>query len=156
MGAFDTGEHRNDRKAGRWPQAAASAVLFRGEAVLLVERGSEPGKGLWSLPGGLIEPGETAEDAARRETHEETGLVAHIEGLAGVYDIIDRDEAGTVVLHYVIACYFGRADDGEPRARRDVREARFFALDKIRDLPLTKGAQFVIEEAWRRLAASVR
>ena len=60
------------------------------------------------------------------------------------------------MLHYVIACYFGRADDGEPRARGDAREARFFALDKARDLPLTKGTQFVIEEAWRLLAASVR
>jgi len=155
MGVFETGEYRDDRQTGRWPRAAASAVLFRGEAVLLVERGGDPAKGLWSLPGGAIEPGETAQDAARREAHEETGLIAHIEGLAGVYDVIDRDEAGAVVLHYVIACYFGRADDGEPHARGDASEARFFALDKIRDLPLTKGTQFVIEEAWRLLAASV-
>ncbi len=138
---------------GPWPRAAASAVLFRGEAVLLVERNHGPSEGLWSLPGGSIEAGETAEDAARRETHEETGLTCHIEGLAGVYDIIDRDEAGTVVLHYVIATYFGRADDGEPRAREDVRAARFVALDALKELPLTHGTRFVIEEAWQRLAA---
>ena len=155
MGAFNTGEHKEGSGNTNWPRAAASAVLFRGEAVLLIERSSSPAEGLWSLPGGAIEMGETAEDATRREVHEETGLIAHIEGLAGVYDVIDRDEAGAVVLHYVIVCYYGRADDGEPSARSDAHQARFFALDKIRDLPLTKGTQFVIEEAWRLLAASV-
>src|SRR5689334_9694358 len=98
--------------AGPWPRAAASAVMFRYESVLLVLRDKEPAKDLWSLPGGAIEAGETAEDAARREVEEETGLIAHIEGLAGVYDVIDHDAAGKVVLHYVIASYFGRADDG--------------------------------------------
>ena len=139
---------------GPWPRAAASAVLFRGEAVLLVERDRGPSAGMWSLPGGSIEVGETAEDAARREVREETGLIAHISGLAGVHDIVDRDEAGTVVLHYVIATYFGRADDGEPQARDDVRAARFVALDGFEALPMTEGTRFVIEEAWRLLAAS--
>ena len=140
---------------GPWPRAGASAVLFRGEAVLLVERGGGPSAGLWSLPGGCIEPGETAEDAARREVREETGLDPHISGLAGVYDIIDRDGDGAVVLHYVLATYFGRADDGEPRAAGDARNARFFALDKLGDLPMTRGTRFVIDEAWRLLAGSV-
>ena len=143
----------DERERGPWPRAAASAVLFRGEAVLLVMRGAGPSEGLWSLPGGSIEAGETAEDAARREVEEETGLTSHIEGLAGVYDIIDRDAAGAVVLHYVIATYFGRADDGEPRARGDAREARFFALDKLAELPTTHGARHVIDTAWRLLAA---
>ncbi len=136
-----------------WPRAAASAVLFRGESVLLVERAEGPSEGLWTLPGGSIEFGETAEDAARREVHEETGLTSHIEGLAGVYDVIDHDEEGKVVLHYVIATYFGRADDGEPQARSDVREARFVALDTVKNLKLTHGTQFVVEHAWRLLAA---
>jgi len=137
-----------------WPRAAASAVLFRGEAVLLVERDKGPSAGLWTLPGGCIELGETAEDAARREVREETGLIAHIEGLAGVYDIIDHDEAGKVVLHYVIATYYGRADDGEPRAKSDIREARLFALDKVKDLPLTHGTRFVVENAWHLLTSA--
>jgi 8-oxo-dGTP diphosphatase len=141
------------RSAGPWPKAAASAVLFRGEAVLLIERGAGHNEGLWSLPGGSIELGETAEDAARREVEEETGLICKIEGLAGVYDVIDHDEAGKVALQYVIATYYGRADDGEPRARHDVRQAQFFALDATKDLKLTEGTQFVIEHAWQLLAA---
>ena len=95
--------HDDAKRDGSWPKAAASAVLFRGESVLLVERSSEPATGCWSLPGGVIGAGETAEDAARRETHEETGLYAHMEGLAGVYDVIDRDDNGNVVLHYPTA-----------------------------------------------------
>jgi ADP-ribose pyrophosphatase YjhB (NUDIX family) len=139
--------------AGKWPRAASSAVLFRYESVLLIERGSGIYEGLWSLPGGAIEIGETAEEAARREVEEETGLIAKIEGLAGVHDVIDHDEDGKVVLQYVIATYYGRADDGEPRARDDAREARFVALDKVKDLKLTEGTQFVIEHAWQLLAA---
>jgi ADP-ribose pyrophosphatase YjhB (NUDIX family) len=146
-------DDRDDKKVGPWPRAAASAVLFRGDAVLLVERADPPSEGLWSLPGGAIEAGETAEDAARREVEEETGLICHIEGLAGVYDVIDRDAAGAVVLHYVIASYYGRADDGEPRAKADVREARFVALDRVKDLPMTHGTRHVIETAWQMLAA---
>jgi ADP-ribose pyrophosphatase YjhB (NUDIX family) len=129
-------------------------VLFRGDSVLLVERGGAPAEGLWSLPGGSIEPGETAEDAARREVREEAGLEAHIAGLAGIYDIIDRDENGAVVLHYVLATYFGRAGDGDPRPAGDADATRFVPIDGLDDLPMTRGTRFVIEEARRLLAAS--
>jgi 8-oxo-dGTP diphosphatase len=147
-------EHNAASAAGPWPRAGASAVLFRGEAVLLIERGGPPAEGLWSLPGGSIEPGEAAEDAARREAREETGLDAHIVGLAGVYDIIERDADGTVLLHYVLVTYYGRASDGEPQSGGDARDARLIPPDVLADLPMTKGTRFVIEEAWRLLAAS--
>jgi ADP-ribose pyrophosphatase YjhB (NUDIX family) len=149
MSEFDL----EDTLPGPWPRAGASAVLFRENAVLLVERGRQPSQGLWSLPGGAIEPGEPAEDTARREVREETGLEAFIIGLAGVYDIIERDNDGTVVLHYVLATYFGRADEGDPRAGGDARQARFFSLDAIDGLQMTQGTRFVIEEARRLLAA---
>ncbi len=138
---------------GPWPRAAASAVLFRGESVLLTERGDGPSEGLWSLPGGSIEAGETAEDAARREVREETGLEAHIVGLAGVYDIIDRDETDAVVLHYVIATYFGHAGGGAPNPGSDARDARLVSIAELTGLPMTEGTRHVIEEARRLLAA---
>ena len=137
---------------GPWPRAGASAVLFRAEAVLLVERGG-PSEGLWSLPGGSIEAGETAEDAARREVSEETGVPAHIVGLAGVYDIIDRDETDAVVLHYVLATFFGRAGDGTPTAGGDARDARLVSIAELAALPMTQGTRHVIEEARLLLAA---
>ncbi len=153
MAHSDGNDRGDDPGAGPWPRAAASAVLFRGESVLLVERADGPSEGLWSLPGGKIALGETAEDGARREVEEETGLGCHIEGLAGVYDVIDHDENGQVVSQYVIATYFGRANDGEPRPRGDAREARFVALDAMKEMKLTHGTQFVIEHAWQLLAA---
>ena len=131
-------------------------MLFRGEAVLLVERGGGPSEGLWSLPGGSIEAGETAEDAARREVREETGLDAHISGLAGVYDIIDRDERRArwccTMCSPPTSAAPTMASRGPPD---DARDARFVALDKLGELPLTGGTRFVIDEAWRLLAASV-
>jgi ADP-ribose pyrophosphatase YjhB (NUDIX family) len=69
----------------------------------------------------------------------------------GIYDIIDRDDADKVVLHYVIVTYFGRADEGAPRAGSDAEDARFFPLDALEDLPLTEGTRFVIAEARRLL-----
>jgi len=138
---------------GPWPRAGASAVLFRGDAVLLIERGDGPSEGLFSLPGGSIEAGETAEDAACREVNEETGLAAHIIGLAGVYDIIDRDETDAIVLHYVLATYFGRAGDGAPKPGGDARDARLVVMAELADLAMTQGTRHVIEEARRLLAA---
>jgi 8-oxo-dGTP diphosphatase len=139
---------------GPWPRVGASAVLFRGDAVLLVERGTNPSEGLWSLPGGSIEAGETAEEAARREVREECGLDAEIVGLAGVYDIIDRDEDGDVLLHFVIATYYGRAGEGAPVAASDVRDARLVELDQLGELAITRGTQHIIAEARRLLLAS--
>ena len=135
-----------------WPRAGASAVLFRGAAVLLVERGSGPSEGLWSLPGGSIEAGETAEEAARREVEEETGLAAHLVALAGVHDIIDRDADGIVSLHYLIATYVGHAGAGEPQAGDDARAARFVAPSELAALPMTNGTRHVIEQARLLLA----
>jgi ADP-ribose pyrophosphatase YjhB (NUDIX family) len=137
-----------------WPRAGASAALFRGEEVLLVERAEGPNAGLWSLPGGSIEPGEPAEDAAVREVLEETGLTARIVGLAGVYDIIERAEDGAITFHYVLATYYGQAGDGEPQAGGDARGARFFSPRDLDDPPMTRGARHVIEEARRLLASS--
>ncbi len=131
----------------RWPRAAASAALIRDGAVLLVERGSPPFEGMWSLPGGAIEAGETAEAAAVREVREETGLDARIAGLAGVYDVILHGKDGTLEAHYVIATYYGTASGGDPRPGGDARLARFASLAALDELPLTDGTLAVIRRA---------
>ena len=139
------------QKKPSWPRAAASAVVFRGDTVLLVERGKPPRSGLWSLPGGHIEPGETARDAAQREVEEETGVKAELLGLADVHDVIIRDDAGALRAHFLLAVFYGRWLAGEPVAATDCRDARFVALTEVAHYPLTEGAHRIIEAAHRIL-----
>lgn len=134
------------------PRAGASAALFRDGAVLLVERGSAPFAGLWSLPGGVIEAGETAEEAARREVREETGLEAHLSGLTGVHDVRVPGEGALPQVHFDLAVYFGRAGGGEPRPGGDARKARLVPLDALDGLALTPGLSPLVRKAARQLA----
>jgi len=111
--------------AQQLPRLGASACVFRDGRVLIVQRGKEPGRGIWSLPGGHVEPGETALEAAQRELGEETGIAADLAQLVGLYDIIRRDAAGAVTLHYAIACYAGLWASGEAVAAGDAMAARW-------------------------------
>src|SRR2546430_10439078 len=91
-----------------WPRCGASAAVFRDGAVLLIERAKGALKGRWSLPGGHIEPGETARAAAVREVHEETGVEADIHGLVDIHEVILRKPDGTLLAHYLISVFCGR------------------------------------------------
>lgn len=106
------------------PVPCVGVVCLRGEEVLLIRRGRPPRKGEWSLPGGRIEPGERAVDAALRELREETGVEAEITGLVDVVDGL-FPEAGR---HYVLIDYAARWLSGEPVAGDDAEEARFAPL----------------------------
>lgn len=139
----------------KWPRAAASAAIFRGSRVLIAERGGGPRKGYWSLPGGKIEPGETAANAARREILEETGLHVQLKGLLDVHDVINTDPDGNVDLHYVICVFYGVCGDGVPCAATDISDARFVTLNELADYRLTGGAIRLIEEAHRRLTSGL-
>ena len=110
---MDTNTHEH------WPRAAASAVIFHRSSadgamedeasVLIVERGKGGMQGLWSLPGGHIEAGERAGDAALREVHEETGITAEILGLVDIHDVILRRDDGSLRAHYVLSVFYGPA-----------------------------------------------
>ena len=108
------------------PIPCAGVVCLKGETVLLIRRGRPPLRDQWSLPGGRIEPGERAAEAALRELREETGVEAEITSLLDVVDGI-FPEGGR---HYVLIDYAARWVSGEPVAGDDAAEARFVALDK--------------------------
>lgn len=112
------------------PAPCVGVVCLRGDEVLLIRRGRPPRQGEWSLPGGRIEPGERAVDAALRELREETGVVAEITGLLDVVDGL-FPEAGR---HYVLIDYAARWVSGEPVAGDDAAEARFVALAQVEAL----------------------
>jgi 8-oxo-dGTP diphosphatase len=136
-----------------WPRPAASAAIFRGGQVLLVVRGKGALTGLWSLPGGHIEPGETAIAAAHREVLEETGIAADVVGLVGIHDALIRNPAGVLTAHYVIAVHYGRWQTGEPHAASDAADSRFVAMADLDQLQLTDGAQRLILRAHHLLTA---
>ena len=128
------------------PILGASVAVFREGAVLLVKRGKPPGLGLWSLPGGKVEFGETLGEAALRELREETGVAAELNGKAGVYEIL------VAQLHFVIVCHLGIWRSGEPVAASDAAEARFVALPELAVLPLAPHVAQAVAEARRMLA----
>lgn len=133
------------------PRAAASACVFRGSSVLLVQRGKPPFAGAWSLPGGSIEPGETARAAAAREAHEETGLSCNLTTFAGINEVMVRDENGTLTHHYVIAVYAGRAVTGEPVASSDANAVGFVPLPELSQYKIGDRVHDIITAAWAQL-----
>ncbi len=133
------------------PLVGIGAVVLRPGAVLLVRRGKPPAAGAWSIPGGAQELGETAEDAARRELREETGLDVGELTLAAHVDSIHPDAQGRVQYHYTILDFAARWQGGEPRAGGDVTDARFVAYADLDSLGLWSEAHRVIAIARRLL-----
>ncbi len=134
-----------------YPRAGASVVVFKGDDVLLVQRGKRPYSGFWSLPGGEIQWGETAADAARRELEEETGLLASHLTLGDVADGILKDGMGIVTAHYTIIVFATRDVVGAVAAASDAAAAAFFGAEERMRLQLTPGLEGVIENARRAL-----
>lgn len=115
--------------------------MFDGDRVLLVQRGRPPGEGLWSVPGGKLEPGETLAQAVAREVREETGLLVEVGALACV---VERLGEG---YHFVILDYVARVVGGVLAAADDAAAARFVAPEELATLPVTEGLLDVLARA---------
>jgi 8-oxo-dGTP diphosphatase len=133
----------------RSPVAAVGVVCFRGEDVLLVRRGAPPLEDAWSLPGGRIEWGERAADAALRELKEETGCSAELTGLVDVVDAVFTKRSGGEAPwgHYVLVDYAAKWTEGEPAPGDDARDARFFTPPELEALDLWSETRRIIEAA---------
>lgn len=129
------------------PFVGVGVVVWKGDEFLLVERGKEPRKGTWSIPGGGVEYGERLEDAAKREIAEETGLEIELTGLLDVLDSVTRDEAGRVRGHMVLVDYAARWLSGEARPGSDAPAVGWFRLADLGDLGLWAETERIIRKS---------
>ena len=118
---------------GRAPAVGVGGIAVRDGSVLMVRRGKPPSDGLWSVPGGRLEWGETMADAVGREVLEETGLVVDVGEVAGV---VERMHEG---FHYVIVDYFVTVTGGSLRPGGDVRDAAWIPIGEVDSLDLAPG-----------------
>lgn len=133
------------------PRIGVSACVWRDGKVLLVERGKDPWKGKWSLPGGGLEFGETVREAAARELAEETGIAADLVKLVDVDDAIMHDEAGRAIAHYSIVCFTGHWLRGEAEACDDVTNVQWAERAALDEIDMTPGTADYIRQAWKLL-----
>jgi ADP-ribose pyrophosphatase YjhB (NUDIX family) len=130
------------------PRVGVGAVVWRGDQVLLVRRGKEPGYGQWSLPGGSQELGETLFDAAAREVREGTGVEIRPLGILTAVDNIVRGPAGGILFHYTIIDVTADWVSGEPTAADDVLDARWASRSDCQALVEWPVLRRVLDEAW--------
>jgi 8-oxo-dGTP diphosphatase len=139
------------REYPRHPIVGVGGVVIRGDRVLLIRRGREPLKGEWSIPGGVLELGESLKEGVRREVLEETGLrVRPLEALA-VFDRVQK-KGERVQYHYVIVDYVCRASGGRLKSGSDVLDARWVKREEIPGYRITPKAATVIAEAFEWFA----
>lgn len=105
------------------PMVGVGVLMRNGDEYLLIKRASEPDRGMWSIPGGMVEIGEKVSEAAIREANEETGLDVVLIKDLGVVDKIVLDDAGRVKYHFVIVDYLAVPSPGEMQAQDDALEA---------------------------------
>ena len=121
-------------------------MCWKQNQVLLIKRGHEPYKGLWSLPGGLIELGESLVEAANRELHEETNITAQITEQLETFDSIQRDKTGKLKFHFVLVVFKAKYIAGDEFAKDDATEVKWYTTDELTNLRLTPNTKQRIEK----------
>ena len=134
------------------PILAVSAAIFRDGKVLIVRRARKPALGVYTLPGGGVETGETLIEAVMREVREETAITIEPVGLAGYREAIVRDAQSGVERHFVILCFAARWVSGEPMLNEELDDARWVNPAEIASLHTTEGLAEIVAAASAQLA----
>jgi ADP-ribose pyrophosphatase YjhB (NUDIX family) len=138
-----------DRRYPPRPVLGIGAVLFdEAGRILLVQRGQPPLEGTWTLPGGVVELGESSEAATVREVREETGLDIEVGPVVEIVDHIERDEVGRVLYHFVIVDYLCAMRGGVLRATSDAAAVMMAERDLLDELATTARTRSVVQRAW--------
>ena len=133
-----------------YPECArvgVGAVVLDGERVLLVKRGGPTLPGKWSIPGGMVELGETTREAVCREVAEECGLEIELVDVCGVLDRVMRDAEGRIRYHWVLVDFLAIARGGTLCANDDAADARWVPIDEVERYDTTDGLMDMIRRA---------
>ena len=132
------------------PIIGVGAVIVEGGRVLLVRRDTEPLRGEWSVPGGMLELGEKLRDGVRREALEETGVKVEPGEVLDVFESIFTDGLGKTQYHYVLIDYLCRLISGEAQAGSDVSDVRWVSLEALSVLGLRESIEQVVRKGLER------
>jgi ADP-ribose pyrophosphatase YjhB (NUDIX family) len=136
------------------PILAVSAAIFRDGKVLTVRRARNPALGVYTLPGGGVETGETLIEAVTREVREETALEIEPVGLAGYREAIVRDAQAGVERHFVVLCFAARGVAGEPALNDELDDARWLEPAELATLRTTDGLAEIVAAALKQVGAA--
>ena len=139
----------DDRRYPKRPLIGVGALIFRRGRILMAQRGKQPLKGAWSLPGGALEIGESLDAGIRREVREETGLEVKPVKVFEIFERIMRDSRGAPEYHYVLIDYICRVTGGDLRAGDDVCRVDWVLRRDLPKLEITEGTLAVIERAFQ-------
>ena len=145
----------DERTYPQRPYLAVSAAIIRDGKVLVVRRARKPALGIYTLPGGGVETGETLMQAVTREVREETSLIVEPVVLAGHREAIARDAQGRVERHFVILCFAARWLSGEPELNEELDDARWLDPAELSGLHTTEGLAEIVAAAVERLGRPV-
>lgn len=135
------------REHPKQPLVGVGALIVEKGRVVLIKRGKAPLLGEWSIPGGMLELGETLRQGAEREALEETGLAVRATELLGVFDRVVPDADGKIIYHYVLIDFFCERISGDLQAGADAADAQWFTPDEAARLPLAEDTAGVVQAA---------
>ena len=138
------------------PFLAVSAAIVRDGKILVVRRARPPAHGVYTLPGGVVEVGETLVEAVAREVREETGMAIEPVALAGFRETVVRDAQDRVERHFVILCFAARWQAGEPVLNEELSEAHWIDPAELASLQTTPGLAEIVAAAYQRLAETAQ
>jgi 8-oxo-dGTP diphosphatase len=133
------------------PYLAVSAAIIRDGRVLVAQRARGPALGIWTMPGGVVEAGESLTEALVREIQEETALTIEPVALAGHREVMVRDGGGRVSRHFVIMCFAARWIAGEPQLNDELSDARWLLPAELAGLKTTEGLAEIVASAFERM-----
>ena len=146
-------EDRSERLYPRRPMVGVGAVVWRDGSVLLERRGQPPAQGSWSLPGGLVDVGETLEQALTREVREECSIEITVGPILGVFEPIVRDDEGRIRYHYVVIDYLAFYARGEVAIGDDAAELRWVPFNDLGEYALLPETREIVERGGQAAAS---